>query len=356
MRVSGLTVLYKGGVNTVLAAGCHQGSGYPVGDLLCRIFQGETLYNISSILRNCIDNCPLNEKVLTQDSIEQAEDYVLQALLYDDFYPAQALAQGSFIRGMEYYRSLCSETAIGLLEQEQLRAANVPDLFRDIGYGNVGQYLRLCFNSYYVDLINALGFFSVMAAVKSGTADHEEQGILDSFLNAFKDPDAVPGIEMQTIFDQEAGGFHYRYIISSFLSMVLFEFTHIEESAVKVVRCQNPACGRFFTARRSSAQYCGFPSPQAPSRTCGEYYPQHMYREKLRENELDRLVKNASSRLYMDRRRHPEAGEELFSLITELQEEASEKKKSVMDKTMTITQFKEWLNSLRRKKGDTDYV
>ena len=321
MRVSGLTVIYKDGVNTVLGAGRRQGSEYPVGDLLCRIFQGETLYNISRILRNCIDSCPLNAGALTQDS-----------------------------------RALDSETVVLLLAKEQARANSGLTPYSDFGYDDVGGYLRLCFNSYYVDLINALGFFNVMAAVKSGTAGQEEQDGLDSFLEAFQDPYAVPGIELQTIFDPAAGGFRYSYIISSFLAMALFEFTHIEESTVKVLRCQNPECGKFFTAKRSSARYCGFPSPQAPCRTCSDYYPQHMYRKKLRESELDRLVKNASSRLYMDRRRHPEAGEELFDLITMLQAEAPAKKNAVMDKSMTVTQFKEWLGSLRRKKGENDYV
>ena len=356
MRVSGLTVIYKDGVNTVLGAGRRQGSEYPVGDLLCRIFQGETLYNISRILRNCIDSCPLNAGALTQDSIEQAEDYVLKALLYDDFYPAQVLAQGSFIRCMEHYRALDSETVVLLLAKEQARANSGLTPYSDFGYDDVGGYLRLCFNSYYVDLINALGFFNVMAAVKSGTAGQEEQDDLDGFLEAFQDPYAAPGIELQTVFDPAAGGFRYSYIISSFLAMALFEFTHIEESTVRVLRCQNPECGKFFTAKRSSARYCGFPSPQAPCRTCSDYYPQHMYRKKLRESELDRLVKNASSRLYMDRRRHPEASEELFDLITMLQTEAPAKKNAVMDKSMTVTQFKEWLDSLRRKKGENDYV
>ena len=34
---------------------------YPVGDLLCRIFQGETLYNISRIVRNCVSVYPMRD-------------------------------------------------------------------------------------------------------------------------------------------------------------------------------------------------------------------------------------------------------------------------------------------------------
>jgi hypothetical protein len=38
----------------------------------------------------------MDNAALTQDNIEEAERYVLSALLYDDFYPAQRIAQGSF--------------------------------------------------------------------------------------------------------------------------------------------------------------------------------------------------------------------------------------------------------------------
>ena len=79
MRVNGLTLIYKDGINTVLS---NNSASYPVGDLLCRIFQGETLYNISRIVRNCVSVYPMQDILLSQDEIEQAEDYILQSLMY----------------------------------------------------------------------------------------------------------------------------------------------------------------------------------------------------------------------------------------------------------------------------------
>ena len=174
MRENGLALRYSNGINTVLG---RRESGYPVGDLLCRIYQGETLYNISQIVRNCIGACPMRDNELTQDEVEQAEDYIMQTLMYDDFYPAQRLAQGSFIRCMENYRALDSKTAGWLLWQEKQRSAEDDRLFKDIGFGTVGEFLRLCFNNYLIDLIHNPHF--VVDADGSGMA-----GLRDGSINA----------------------------------------------------------------------------------------------------------------------------------------------------------------------------
>lgn len=355
MRILGLIVSYKNGVNSIFNRRIMSHSDYPVGYLLCRIFQGETLDNISRILCNCINECPMAEEPLTQDSIEEAERYILTALLYDDFYPAQALAQGSFIRCMENYRALDSESMVRFWHQELERVHTEPMLFTNIGFDTVGNYLRLCFNNYYIDLCYAVDLFSSMAAVKSDTATGAEKDRYKELCESLNCWGMVPGIEMQTISDPNSMEFSYRFIISSFLAMAVFEFTHIEEATMKIIRCQNPDCGKFFIAKRSSAKYCDFPAPQARGRTCHDYYPQFVYRTKLQNNELDHLVKNASSRLYMSKIRHPENATEISALISTLQIEAPHKKQAVMENKMTITKFREWLNTLRCQKGAPEY-
>ena len=121
MHMNGLIISYDGGINHVLTSQYEKYSSYPVGNLMCLIFQGEILDDISRILHNCINVCPINKYALTQDSIEEAEHYVLSALLYDDFYPAQRIAQGSFIRVIERYRALDSQSMSRLLQEELLQ-------------------------------------------------------------------------------------------------------------------------------------------------------------------------------------------------------------------------------------------
>ena len=342
MRVNGLTLAYEGGVNTVF--GNADGS-YPVGDLLCRIFQGETLYNISRIVRNCIGMCPMRDNALTQDEIEEAERYILATLLYDDFFPAQRLAQGSFIRCMEEYRALDSATAAGLLAQEKQRAASFDGLFDDIGFGTVGEFLRLCYNNYIIDLTNGIDLFAATSAVWSGTATDKEQTRYDELCTALHDSSLVPGTVMQTSYDAASDTFGYRFVISSFLAMAVFEFSHMAESAIKVMRCQNPECRRFFTAKRSSAKYCDSPAPQCPGRTCNDYYPQIVYREKVRTSELDKLIKNAKGRLYNARRRHPDWADDVNKKLSDLAIYAPIKRDSVLGGTMTMNEFREWIDS-----------
>lgn len=342
MRVNGLTLIYKDGINTVLS---NNSASYPVGDLLCRIFQGETLYNISRIVRNCVSMYPMRENLLSQNEIEQAEDYILQSLMYDDFYPARRLSQGSFIRCIEEYRSLDSASQCRLIQEEKLRAEMGGQFFEDIGFGTIGEFLRLCFNNYYVDLINGISLFTTTSAVWSGTASEEERALYDELCAALHDPRAVPRTAMETVYDVSSGTFGHRYVISSFLGMAVFEFSHLAESATKIVRCQNLTCRKFFTAKRTSAKYCGNPAPQYPGRVCSDYYPQLLHREKVRADELDHLIKNAKGRLYNAKRRHPEQAEVIDEQLSDLTIYSPVKKQEVLDRTVTISEFREWLDS-----------
>lgn len=352
MRENGLAIRYSNGINTVLG---RNETEYPVGDLLCRIYQGETLYNISQIVHNCIEGCPMRDNDLTQDEVERAEDYILQTLMYDDFYPAQRLAQGSFIRCMESYRALDSKTAGGLLWQEKHRAAEDDRLFEDIGFGTVGEFLRLCYNNYLIDLINGIDLFRVTSAVWAGDASEEEEARFAELCSVLHDENVIPATRMLTSYDAGSGSFRYAYVVNSFLAMAVFEFSHLAETATKILRCQNPECKKFFTAKRSTAKYCGNPAPQCPGRSCNDYYPQMLYRNKVRSDDLDRLIKNAKCRLYNARRRHPETTQDIAGLLDSLMMYADEKKQKVLDGTLTKPEFSTWLNSHRLKEGDSSH-
>lgn len=350
MRKNGLALRYSNGINIVLG---RKESEYPVGDLLCRIYQGETLYNISQIVRNCIGMCPMRDNELTQDEVEQAEDYILQTLMYDDFYPAQRLAQGSFIRCMESYRALDSKTAERLLLQEKQRTPENDMFFKDIGLRTVGEFLRLCYNNYLIDLINGIDLFRVTSAVWAGDASREEKARYAELSSALLDESIIPATQMLTSYDAASDSFRYTYVVNSFLAMAVFEFSHLAETATKIVRCQNPECRKFFTARRNTAKYCGNPAPQCPGRSCNDYYPQMIYRDKVRSDDLDRLIKNAKCRLYNARRRHPETSQDIAGLLDSLMMYADEKKQEVLDGTSTRPEFSAWLNSHRLKKGNS---
>ena len=354
MRTNGLMISYESGKNHVLTPRYEKGSSYPVGNLMCLIFQGEILDDISHILQNCINACPMNRDTLTQDSVEEAEYYVLSALLYDDFYPAQRIAQGSFIRVMEQYRALDSQSMLRLLQEELRRVSELNMPFNDIGFSNVGTFLRLCFNNYYVDLVNALSFFTALSATLSGSADEQEKATYHELIGNLQNPDFVPGIEIKSMLDA-SGGVNNYYVINSFLSLVMFEFAHIESSDVVVRRCQNPNCGKFFTAKRSDAKYCSFPAPQNPMRLCKNYYPQLLHSMKIKENELDHFIKNASGRLYNQKRRHPDRASDVAKLIKRLQIEADSKKLEVLNNRMTKKDFETWLKSLTILKGEDTY-
>ena len=351
MRSNGLIISYENGMNHVLTSKYHKYSSYPVGTLMCQIFQGEILDNISRILKNCINNCPMNKDKLTQDSIEEAEHYINSSILYEDFYPAQRVSQGSFIRVMEYYRALDSQSMMKLLKEELQRVNSVDMPFNDIGFANVGTLLRICFNNYFVDLTNAIYFFTALASTLSGSANEQEKATYSELLGILQNPDVIPSIEIKSMVDISGKVANY-YVVNSFLSLVVFEFAHIESSDVVIKKCQNPDCGKFFTAKRSDAKYCNFPSPQNTARLCKDYYPQLLHRKKLRENDLDRFIKNAYGRLYNQKRRHPDRADEVSKFISQIQIEATNNKQKVLQGNMSKKDFEAWLKSLTFKKED----
>ena len=346
MRKNGLMISYEDGIVTVIG---EDEACYPVGELLCRIFQGESLDNIRRRLRNCINFCPMDDMPLIQDSIEAAEEYVCKALLIDDFYPARRLAQGSFIRCAEDYRALDAASQDRLLELEKSRAAENDNLYSRISFDTVGDFLRLCYNNYYIDLVNAIDLFSCVAAVRTGTAKAPEMLQYRQLCRELARWDAVPGINRLTSYDLESRRFHNRYVINSFLAMAVFEISHIDSSATKMMRCQNPACGLYFTAKRTTAMYCHFPAPQRQELTCSKYYPQIARRQRQRADNLCRMEKQALGRLYNDRRRHPDAKDEVNELIDKIYMETRREKERVMAGELSEADYKNWLDGIRRK-------
>lgn len=314
MRVNGLTLIYKDGINTVLS---NNSASYPVGDLLCRIFQGETLYNISRIVRNCVSMYPMRDNLLSQDEIEQAEDYILQSLMYDDFYPARRLSQGSFIRCIEEYRSLDSASQSRLIQEEKLRAEMGGQLFEDIGFGTIGEFLRLCFNNYYVDLIN--GIILLRQHPLCGLERHQKKKgrCTTNFarLCTTRVQYREPLWRQYMMSPRGRSGIDTSSAVSSAWQYLSFR--------IWLNRLQNrplpePYVQEVFYSKANLGKYCGNPAPQCPGRVCSDYYPQLLHREKVRADELDHLIKNAKGRLYNAKRRHPEQAEVIDEQLSDL--------------------------------------
>lgn len=346
MKTNGLIISYKGGVNSVYK------ETYPVGELLCLIFQGDTLVTIRDRLRNCIECYPMQDEPLSQNAIEELEHYVQTSLRYDDFYPAQELALGTFVRFAEHYRALDSASQARLLQEEQGRAITCPDLAKPVGFDNAGNFLRLCLNNYIIDLDNALRLFNGMAAALSGSAGVAEESDFCDICSQLNTPGIVPSVQHFIQYDAMTGTFGEVDIINSFLSLVVYEFSHMATSKVKIRRCENPECRRFFTAKRSSAKYCKSTAPQNSRFTCDHYYPQLVNRQKKKMDRAKHLMENASSRLYMDKKRHPEHANEIGKLLQDLQINGPAKLESIANKEMSIEGFTTWLNDHKRKKGD----
>mgnify|MGYP007031540341 FL=1 len=64
----------------------------------------------------------------------------------------------------------------------------------------------------------------------------------------------------------------------------------------------------------------------------------------MRADELDHLIKNAKGRLY-NAKRHPEQAEVIDEQLSDLTIYSPVKKQEVLDRTVTISEFREWLDS-----------
>ena len=318
---------------------------YPLGMLSCRIFQGETYRDLSCVVRNYVLMYPDSDTLYSASALGEAKEYITQCFQYGEFRPASHLGLASFIRIMDTISYFDPDEYLYQIEDafEQGNELMIPVS----AVLTVKDFLELCYDYYLVDLVNGHDAFVALASIQAGINAGDDNELCSRFVEETK---KLPAVEMKLVYDPEKMTFNSIYRVTSFQAYMALEYMRMMDQNVKYRRCQNPACGKFFVAQRTTAKYCDFPSPQNELKTCKELYPQIVSREKMTRDVLLKSIRGAQSRLYNVRRRHPDQYEEINKFLDEIEAQKESMSEKVITGEISITDFNRWLESLKTKK------
>ena len=324
----------------------NEGVDYPLGMLSCRIFQGETYRDLSCVVRNYVLMYPDSDTPYSASALGEAKEYITQCFQYGEFRPASHLGLASFVRIMDTISYFDPDEYLYQIEDafEQGNELMIPVS----AVLTVKDFLELCYDFYLVDLVNGHDAFVALASIQAGINAGDDNELCSRFVEETK---KLPAVEMKLVYDPEKMTFNSIYRVTSFQAYMALEYMRMMDQNVKFRRCQNPACGKFFVAQRTTAKYCDFPSPQNEQKTCKELYPQIVSREKMTRDILLKSIRGAQSRLYNVRRRHPEQYEEVNKFLDEIEAQRESMSEKVVTGELTVTDFNSWLESLKIKKA-----
>ena len=339
----GLYLMFSG-TRTIVRPTPKRSITFQAGELSCRIFQGETYYALSTLIRNYVLLYVNGEKPLTQDSLDEALQCVSGFFRYDDFRPASHLGIAAFQHVVE---GVLDEGLDCCLEKVRKLCESGHELLIPISEcRTVRDFLCMCFDFYLQDLEDGRTAFESLAAVKAGTANAEAKRIFSDFLGMTMQ---LPPVELKVSFDSQLKDFVSTYRVVSFRSYMALEYMRLYGVKVKFQRCRNPLCGKIFVAMRSTAMYCDFPSPQDEEKSCKEFYPQMASRMKMNHDVMLKKVRSTQCRLYNVSRRHPDKSCAVGRLLDEIKDNKTQYMQQVSEGKKTMSEFGAWLDSMRIK-------
>lgn len=352
MKNVGIAIEYKDGRSTIL--NLEKKMEYETGEILCEIFAGNALYIMRDKARVYPFYFPDGDAPITQDNVDNGEKFVVWGLLNDiDEEPVAAqLAASLFYRTVEKHRVIIGRSQEELDEYVKERNAAVLQDGRNeyireaLQLRNMHGFLLLCYAEYLATVLDSFRFFTSLAAVLSGTGstfDKEQTEWLNEILSDYRKLD---GIEARIRYDATEKSYGFVYTFDDPLSLVVFEYVQMQLRGTKLMKCQNPECQRFFVAKRKTAMYCNYPSPQDEARSCKQVYPQITSQKKRSGDEARKAYRTVQSRLLHRRSANPDL--EKYEIAAEkLKAEYKEKKVALDSGVITLKEFKEWLNTYK---------
>lgn len=344
MGVFGLYLMFSAFVTKVLSSP-KKAAEYQLGELPCRIFQGETYRSLSYIIRNYILMYPDCDTPYYVTMLSEAKEYIIKCFQYDEFRPASHLGLASFIRIMDTISSNDPNEYLCQIKDTIMQGNEL--MIPVAAIVSVKDFLCLCYDFYLVDLQNGHDVFVALASKQAEDKVNNSDTVQKRFM---EETENLPAVEMKLVFNVEEKAFSSIYRVTSFQAYMALEYMQMLDRNIKFRRCQNPACEKFFVAKRITAKYCGFPSPQNEQKTCKELYPQIVSHEKMTKDAITKSIRATQSRLYNVRRRHPEHLHAISDLLDQIASQKESMSEKVITGEITITDFNKWLESLNIKK------
>lgn len=196
---------------------------------------------------------------------------------------------------------------------------------------------------YYGYFIRDLRFSAQIALIGPLTEEPQlpERPDRETLLRAF---DSMCGAYRSS---KRSGAVEYSYLLHSvedLMKCCLFEMAGHE---VRIRKCEN--CGKYFLpGRRSDTVYCANRSPQDAARSCRQYNSEHLWYDRLKQNEVLKLCRNVTSAKQMLVRRNP--GNEAYAEdLRRFREDVKQWKADFITGRRSGEEFAAWLTERRGK-------
>lgn len=290
----GMAVEFDGKKNVVLA--CDAPREYPIGGMICEYARLKP----TELKQMIMDNPFYNEKGISEKSPD--------ALMW--FYEKMLSIYGVVISNMvviemtnlltDYLRADKAQISAFLEEYNEDNNAIKEYILKDSGFdafgvSTVGQLMLTAYYGFASSYAVFIKLFNVLVS-----SDMESAAEL--FAKSFSKPD-FQHIGFKIVFYDR--GVHSVYTIESVFSLMLFEVAHILDYGAKIIKCEN--CGHYFVpVGRVDTKYCGYPSPQDPTKTCRAVGAQAKRSEKMKQDVVTQEYRRLYMRLKMRQRRHPD--------------------------------------------------
>lgn len=290
----GMAVEFNGTKNIVLAG--EELQEYPIGGMICEYARLKP----TELKQMIIENPFYSE----EDVFEKSPD----ALMW--FYEKTRSVYGVVISNIvviemtniltDYFKADESQIAVFLKECNENNNAIKEYILKDSGFDAFGVSTvgQLMLTAYYSFASSYAVFMKLFDALIS--ADMEVAAEL--FTKSFCNPE-FQHIGFKIVYYDR--GIHSIYTIESAFSLMLFEVAHILDYGAKIIKCEN--CGHYFVpVGRADSKYCGYPSPQDPTKTCRAIGAQVKRKEKMKQDVVTQEYRRLYMRLKMRQRRHPD--------------------------------------------------
>lgn len=335
MNNIGLSVEFDGKKNVVMIDGFVK--EYPIGGMACEYARFRP-----TDLKEIIMACPHFQEGDLPGKLSEATMWFYYELRSKYGVVVATMVLTDFANSLSEINLAKEEELHDLFANEMCHKDIRDFILQDSGYDTFGR------NTIGQALLSAYGFYSGSYAVFKHTfnmlaseQEYEEKQV-NGFWSMYGENVDFQHFDFSIMLYENV--FHSIFIIKSSLSLILFEAAHAMDAGTKFIKCKN--CGKYFVPiGRSDALYCGYPSPQDPSRNCRDIGPQATRTKKMKSDAATQEYRRLYMRLKMAMKRHPE-NEQLQYSLGKLTGEMKEWRKKQIAGEATADDILVWINSI----------
>lgn len=318
MEVNGIKVYYNGKYNSVFYPP-NWNIDYGIGEILLDVYETDVDSIIRIISKNIRFDNPINIDSYNgvvkeiKNIIEPIHSVVIKSII---------LSEMDIIYYMNYLKH---------------------DFSEKLQIETVNQLIEKALDDFREEMETFKFFFEAVIADLNKMASMKQIEIVTGFKTLFRGRHFAQNFQYEIIIDPYNGEFMSVYTIRNLLSLLAFEYSHMQESGTKIKICRN--CGRYFIPEgRSDVIYCHFISPQDKKRTCRQIGAQIAMKNRLKGDDTVKAYRKKYQSLNMafQRECHKEIKQRHLEKREQFKNTGKIKKKELEAGNITAEEYIKW--------------